>query len=95
MLIRIVRMTFDPDKVEDFQKIFEESREKIRAREGCLHLELWRDLDQTNVFVTHSHWKSEEDLNAYRASEFFRTTWKKTKALFSDRALAFSVTNQV
>ncbi len=52
MLIRIVRMTFAPDKVEDFRNIFEESKDKIRAREGCLHLELWRDWHQDNVFVT-------------------------------------------
>ncbi len=95
MLIRIVRMTFDPDKVDEFREIFEESKEKIRARPGCQHLELWRDLHQANVFVTHSHWDSEDALNAYRESELFRATWKKTKALFSDRALAFSVTNQV
>ena len=95
MLIRIVRMTFEPDKVEEFQKIFEESKDKIRARPGCQHLELWRDLHQPHIFVTHSHWDSEDALNAYRESELFRTTWKKTKALFSDRALAFSVTNQV
>ncbi len=95
MLIRIVRMTFQPERVEEFKNIFEESKAQIRAREGCLHLELWRDLHQTNVFVTHSHWESEEDLNAYRASELFRTTWQKTKALFVDKALAFSVTNQV
>jgi len=93
MLIRIVRMTFHPDKVEEFRTIFEESKHKIKAREGCLHLELWQDTQQPNIFVTHSHWTSEEALNAYRDSELFRTTWKKTKALFADRAQAFSVTS--
>lgn len=80
MLIRIVRMTFDPEKVEEFNHIFEESKDKIRAREGCLHLELWRDWHQDNVFVTHSHWESEEALNAYRGSELFRITWKKNQS---------------
>lgn len=90
MLIRIVRMTFDPAKVEEFKYIFEESKDEIRARAGCRHLELWRDLHQDNVFITHSHWDSEAALNAYRDSELFRITWQKTKALFADRALAFS-----
>lgn len=90
MLIRIVRMTFQPDRVEEFRKIFEESKDKIRAREGCRQLEVWQDLHQPNVFITHSHWDSEAALNAYRDSELFRTTWQKTKALFADRALAFS-----
>jgi quinol monooxygenase YgiN len=93
MLIRIVRMTFQPDKTEEFRQIFEESKHLIRAREGCLYLELWQDIQQPHVFVTHSHWTSEEALNAYRDSELFRTTWQKTKALFADRAQAFSVTS--
>ncbi len=91
MLIRLVRMTFQSDKTEEFKTIFEESKHLIRAREGCLHLELWQDLHQPHVFVTHSHWTSEEALNAYRDSDLFASTWKKTKALFADRAQAFSV----
>lgn len=91
MLIRIVRMTFQPDKVEEFRAIFIESKEKIRAREGCEYLELWQDIHQPEVFMTHSHWQTEEDLNAYRHSELFKTTWAKTKALFADKPQVFSV----
>ncbi|TDB64231.1 antibiotic biosynthesis monooxygenase [Arundinibacter roseus] len=90
MLIRIVRMTFQPEKMEEFQRIFEASKEQIRNQEGCLHLELWQDIHQRNVFVTHSHWQSEEHLNAYRNSELFRTTWQKTKVLFTEKPLVFS-----
>ncbi len=91
MLIRIVRMTFQPDKVEEFRTIFIESKEKIRAREGCEYLELWQDIHQPEVFVTHSHWQSEDHLNAYRDSELFKITWAKTKALFAYKPQAFSV----
>jgi quinol monooxygenase YgiN len=91
MLIRIVRMTFQPEKLDEFRAIFEESKEKIRARPGCLHLELWQDLHQPQVLVTHSHWESEEALNSYRDSELFRSTWSRTKVLFAAPPLAFSV----
>lgn len=91
MLIRYVRMTFQEDKVENFLKVFDESKEKIRAMQGCRYLELMRDVNQPTVFMTHSHWLSEDDLNNYRDSELFKSTWAKTKPLFADKPLAFSV----
>ena len=80
-----------PDKTDVFHDIFEQSKSEIRAMKGCLHLELWRDLHEQNVFVTYSHWESEEALNDYRNSEFFEKVWKRTKTLFTEKATAFSV----
>ena len=91
MIIRIVRMTFEPTKTEVFLDIFYRSEKQIRMMPGCLHLELWKDINQDNVFVTHSHWESEDALNAYRESEFFGKVWKETKALFIEKPVAFSV----
>jgi len=91
MLIRYVRMTFQEEKVEAFLKIFDESKEKIRKMEGCQHLELMRDINYPNIFMTHSHWNSEEDLNKYRDSDVFKEVWAQTKVLFADRPMAFSV----
>jgi quinol monooxygenase YgiN len=91
MLIRYVRMTFREDATDEFQKIFNESKDKIRAMAGCKYLELMRDINRPSVFMTHSHWDSEEDLNNYRDSELFRSTWAKTKALFAEKPMAFSV----
>ena len=83
-------MTFQAEKTADFLNIFEQSKQKIRAVQGCNFLELLQDLDAANVFITRSHWNSVEDLNRYRHSELFRTTWDKTKALFAEKPLAFS-----
>lgn len=88
--IRIVRMTFLPEKISEFLKIFEYSKEDIRNMPGCLYLELWRDLSNPNILITHSHWESEEMLNAYRRTEFFTLVWKRTKALFAEAPLVFS-----
>ena len=91
MLIRIVKMTFEADKVEAFLQIFAASSPLVRAFPGCRHLELWQDRKQPNVLFTHSHWEHEAALEAYRQSELFQTTWARTKALFSDKAAAWSV----
>lgn len=90
MLVRIVRMTFQEDKLPDFQVIFDRSKHLIRAFPGNRHLELLRDPDQAAVRMTYSLWDSAEALEAYRQSELFRTTWAATKMLFAERAIAFS-----
>jgi len=90
MLIRIVRMTFALHQVEEFLRLFEESKAQIRQMPGCLFLELWQDADQPNVYCTHSHWESAEALDAYRRSALFKRVWPATKALFAAPPLTFS-----
>jgi quinol monooxygenase YgiN len=90
MLIRTVRMTFHPEKVKDFLENFEANKKSIRNFPGCHHLELWKDFSEKNIFLTYSHWESEEALNKYRDSELFKSVWSFTKALFSEKPIAFS-----
>lgn len=91
MIKRIVKLTFQAAAIEAFEKIFEESKNKIKAREGCHHVELLQVREMPNVFFTFSIWENEEALDAYRHSELFVHTWAKTKALFSDKPAAWTV----
>lgn len=90
MLVRIVRMTFQADKLPDFHAIFDQSKHRIRAFPGNHHLELLQDPDNPTVRMTYSLWESANALEAYRQSELFRTTWAATKLLFAEKAVAFS-----
>ncbi len=91
MVKRIVKLTFQAELVPDFMAIFEESKDKIRAFDGNLHLELLRDLAQPNVLFTLSLWDDESALERYRQSELFKATWAKTKALFAEKPDAWTV----
>lgn len=91
MIIRIVRLSFRPEESEAFKAIFEASRERIVACEGCHKVELLQDAHASNVFMTYSHWDREANLNAYRDSDFFKETWAKTKQLFNDKPQAWSL----
>lgn len=95
MIIRIVKMNFKPEKVNEFLKIFDESKELIRNMPGCSHLELLNDVNEKNIFFTYSYWNSESDLNNYRNSEVFAKVWAKTKILFNTKAEAWSVEQKV
>tara|TARA_R110002049_G_scaffold282328_1_gene462149 strand:- start:27 stop:314 length:288 start_codon:yes stop_codon:yes gene_type:complete len=90
MIVRIVKLTFQEEYINDFITIFKESKELIRNFEGVKKLELLRCSTNGNVFFTHSHWESEDALEKYRQSELFKSTWAKTKPLFSEKAEAWS-----
>lgn len=92
MIKRIVKMTFRPEAVDSFiHDVFEGSKAQIRAFEGCRHMELLRSKKQSNVLFTLSHWEDEAALDRYRASDLFATTWARTKALFAEKAEAWSL----
>jgi quinol monooxygenase YgiN len=84
-------MHFRPGDSEAFLEIFSASKRLIRQFEGCRHLALYTEAGLPEVFFTYSVWDTEAHLDAYRNSELFRTTWLKTKALFADKAQAWSM----
>lgn len=90
MIHRIVKMEFDPEKVEEFLSNFEENKTKIRASAGCYKLILLQDKDNTNIFFTYSYWVDEASLENYRNSELFKGVWAKTKVLFNAKPVAWS-----
>lgn len=82
-IVRIVRLTLHPDKVDTFLELFDEVSPRIRATDGCEHLILLQETAFPNIVSTYSRWRNEEALETYRKSDFFRSTWKKTRALFA------------
>lgn len=93
MIKRIVKMSFQPELVATFKNdVFDQSKDKIRAFPGCLHMELLGDVAQGNVLFTLSIWESEAALDNYRQSDLFQSTWAKTKVLFNAKPEAWSVT---
>ena len=89
-MIRIVRMSFETEHVEDFQRLFAERKEKIRNFPGCTYLELWQDHHDPTVFYTYSLWSDAQDLESYRLSGLFGDTWQTVKAWFREKPMAFS-----
>ena len=90
MINRIVRMSFQPEKVDEFLKVFDASKKMISNFNGCSSLKLLQDEHQKNVYFTFSIWENEGCINTYRNSELFNNTWSKTKILFNEKPLAWS-----
>ena len=88
-------MTFKSSSSDDFDDLSKKIYDKIKSFDGCLHLEIYRDIHSPDVFFSYSHWTSEEHLNEYRNSKFFIAVWSKTKEWFSERPVAWSVTKVI
>jgi quinol monooxygenase YgiN len=90
MLVRTVRMTFRPDRLDAFLALFRASAPRIRAFPGCHRLDLLADARYPNILTTYSLWESEAALDLYRESALFKTTWAETKPLFAAPPVAHS-----
>jgi quinol monooxygenase YgiN len=91
MITRLVKMTFRGEEVGRFQELFEGWRHRIIKSPGCHRLELMHDLNDPRIFFTHSEWESADDLEHYRRSATFAEVWPVVKALFAERAEAWSL----
>ncbi|NJO90611.1 MAG: hypothetical protein HC831_17865 [Chloroflexia bacterium] len=55
MIVRIVKMTFRKDTADTFKDYTNEIKETIRNFEGCLHLNIYRDIqDPLYSFPIHT-----------------------------------------
>ncbi|PQJ78043.1 putative quinol monooxygenase [Polaribacter porphyrae] len=91
MFVRIVKMSFHSNHIQEFEQMFDEKKEQIRNTEGCQLLELYQDKINPEIFFTYSFWNTEQDLENYRNSDFFKTTWQQTKGYFNNKPEAWSV----
>lgn len=91
MFVRIVKLSFQEDRVSDFIAYFDTIKDRIRNFPGCLFLELYQDKKDPTIFFTYSYWEKEEDLELYKDSETFAEIWPFVKTLFRVKAEAWSV----
>jgi len=90
-MLRIVKMCFREEELESFLELFDQVKPKIESFPGCSKVDLVQDRKDSSTLMTISIWEDETSLEAYRHSDLFEKTWKKTKAKFSDRPEAWSV----
>lgn len=91
MILRLVKMEFKPDETANFLAYFDTIRDKIASMPGILGLKLYQDESNPNIVFTHSTWLNASNLDAYKNSELFGEVWPKTKALFAEKPMAWSL----
>ncbi|MEO8795111.1 MAG: antibiotic biosynthesis monooxygenase family protein [Daejeonella sp.] len=95
MITRIVKLSFPAENYSEFEDIFYTSKPLIDQFEGCESTNLFQDLNTPDLYFTISYWNSEADLENYRKSDLFKSTWAKVKPLFNKKAEAWSLQGKV
>lgn len=90
-MIRIVKMTFEEEKITDFLIFFDTIKSVVNNFPGCNGMQLLRDIHSPNIIFTYSNWEKEENLENYRTSSEFQGIWTTIKPWFSEKAQAWSV----
>lgn len=90
-MIRIVKLTFQEDKVQDFLSFFDTVKHIVNNFPGCEGMQLLQDIHNPSIVMTYSHWKDENDLENYRVSNEFKNIWSTIKPWFAQKAEAWSV----
>lgn len=94
MLVRVVKMQFNVQFIDEFKTLFTEVKPKISNFEGCLGVKLLQHETDSTIFFTISEWRNADDLENYRKSDLFIATWAKVKPNFSAKAEAWSLLEQ-
>jgi quinol monooxygenase YgiN len=90
MITRIVKLTFQEDKVDDFLAFFETIKWKVNTFPGCIGMQLMQDTRNRKVIFTYSQWESEVELNIYRDSKTFGEVWPTIKPWFDAKPEAWT-----
>ncbi len=91
MITRIVKLTFQEDKIADFIRFFDSINNKVSGFENCYGMRLLQEKAKPHIVFTYSNWKDEAALNLYRDSELFQQTWSTIKPWFQFKAEAWTV----
>lgn len=91
MIVRIVKLHFKEEELDNFKAYFDKISPQIRNFEGCQHLELLQQADMPEMIYTYSYWDNEEALEKYRYSELFKTFWTVAKSKFAGKPEAWSL----
>lgn len=93
-ITRLVKLSLSEDYLDTFLSSFKKKKQQILSYEGCLTVDLLLDNTNKGLCFTVSTWKSERDLEAYRQSDWFQSTWKEVKQHFTDKPEAWTTHSQ-
>ena len=91
MLVRIVKMEFQPENVDAFLRFFDQVKSDIATFPGCYGMKLLVNKENSSIIFTYSHWENQDALNKYRKSELFGSVWPIVKPWFHSKPEAWSL----
>lgn len=84
MFVRLTFCKFDPARIKDAKKIYnDEIVPAIRKQKGNLNIHLLEPTEKSEDFISVSEWKTMADAEAYHNSGLYQKLVGKLKAYFT------------
>lgn len=85
MFMRLVQMKVKPDKILEFEKVYERTIiPTLQQIPGCLYAGLVRSVEEENDGISITLWSRQEDAHAYEQSGKFTESLEVSRPFFSD-----------
>lgn len=82
--VRIVaKFTARAGKADELKKVLNAGVKPARAEAGCLHYDLYRSVEDGNVFLFHESWKDAAAVDSHGGEPHFKTLMKDAEPLLA------------
>ncbi|MEM6159253.1 putative quinol monooxygenase [Erwinia sp. P6884] len=72
-ILIVAKFTARPGKADELKKVLNNGVKPARAEEGCLHYDLYRSVEDGNVFLFHETWENEAAVTLHGEQPHFQT----------------------
>ncbi len=86
-------MTLKEAHVDSFKKRIPIISIEVRRVSGCMHNDIFRDKNKDNVFYSYTIWNSEEDIEKYLNSQYYKEIWNDLWDYFKIEPQAWKIDN--
>ena len=75
MIIRVVKIPIKDASINSFIKRIPIISNEVRRVSGCIHNDIFRDKMKENIFYSYTIWNSDEDIEKYLGSQYYKDIW--------------------
>lgn len=82
-ILIVAKFTAKPGKADELKKVLVQGVKPARAEAGCLHYDLYRSVEDGNVFLFHETWQNKEAVAQHGEQPHFKTLMADAQPLLS------------
>ncbi|WP_034914995.1 MULTISPECIES: putative quinol monooxygenase [Erwinia] len=79
----VAKFTAKPGKADELKKVLNHAVKPSRAEAGCLHYDLYRSVEDGNVFLFHEGWENGAAVENHEQQPHFKTLIEQAEPLLS------------
>jgi quinol monooxygenase YgiN len=82
-ILIVAKFTARPGKADELKKVLNHGVKPAREEAGCLHYDLYRSVEDGNVFLFHETWRNAEAVEIHGGQPHFQTLMADAEPLLA------------